>query len=150
MNSKPKNRPQITRAGLVELTEIKDPARGTLGIAETPSHVPFDIRRVLLHYDLPLNNSRGNHAHRTLEEFIICLTGAVEVSVRDATGSQMFQLASPLRGVYVAPLTWITMTVLSPGTTCVVMTSDDYNPDEYINHTAEFEALLDQHQIGGE
>ena len=136
------------RAGLVALSEIRDPDRGSLGIAETPTHVPFAIRRVLLHYDLPLDDRRGNHAHRELEEFIICLTGAVVVEVRDQNGRQSFRLDTPRQGVYVPPLTWVTVTVAALETTCVVMTSADYDPGEYINDAAEFHALLEQRPRG--
>jgi hypothetical protein len=138
------------RATVVELAEIKDPVRGTLGIAETPTHVPFAIRRVLTHYDLPLNDRRGNHAHRELEEFIICIKGSIEVELCDAQGMQTFYLETPRKGVYVPPLTWITVTVTALETICVVMTSANYEPDEYIHDAAEFEALLTQSQESGD
>jgi len=85
------------RARLVELDSIQEAWRDSLGIAETQTHVPFAIRRAKLHHDLPLNDQRGKHAHRELEEFIVCLTGAVVVEARDKTSLQSFQLDSPLR-----------------------------------------------------
>lgn len=138
------------RAGLVELTKIQDPDRGTLGIAETPTHVPFAIRRILMHYELPLNDRRGNHAHRELEEFIICVTGAVEVEVRDDFGTRTFYLGTPHAGVHVPPLTWVTVTVTALETTCVVMMSADYEPEEYIHDMAEFEVLLARRRETGD
>src|SRR5438477_4559106 len=51
----------------LEFEKFSDP-RGALTPFESRRHVPFAIERVFVFYDVPVGESRGAHAHRTLEQ----------------------------------------------------------------------------------
>ena len=57
---------------LVPFPLIPDP-RGNLMFAEFPKHLPFVPKRIFATFDVPAGSVRGEHAHRKLEQLIICL-----------------------------------------------------------------------------
>src|SRR5437868_4339658 len=126
---------------LIELREHRDDVRGALAVAEYPRQIPFVARRIFHLYDLPVNVNRGGHAHRVCDQFLICLHGALRVFCRFPTGEKTYELTSPRQGLYAPPLTWIDITTLQPGTICLVLTSDIYDPADYISDTSEYAAL---------
>ena len=64
----------ISQCCIIELPKIVD-VRGNLTFIEQKKHIPFEIKRVYYLYDVPAGESRGGHAHRTLEQFIIAASG---------------------------------------------------------------------------
>ncbi|TAN69982.1 MAG: WxcM-like domain-containing protein [Magnetospirillum sp.] len=125
---------------LIQLPEFRD-ERGALCFAETPGHFPFEVRRVFYLYDLPPAGHRGGHAHRTCHQVLICLSGALGLAVGSPAGEEEFVLDSPRRALHLPPLSWVDITILKPGTICLVLTSHAYDPADYINDRAEFDAL---------
>ena len=67
---------------IIQLPKISDP-RGNLTFLESHQHIPFDIKRVFYLYDIPTGSDRGAHAHKTLHQFIICLSGSFDVLIKD-------------------------------------------------------------------
>ena len=63
---------------IIELPKITDP-RGNLTFIEQNNHIPFEIKRIFYIYDVPTAESRGAHAHKTLEQFLICMSGSFDV-----------------------------------------------------------------------
>ena len=72
---------KIEACKLIEFPKIADP-RGNLTFIENERHIPFEIRRVFYLYDIPTAESRGAHAHRTLEQVVICLSGQLRYPAR--------------------------------------------------------------------
>ena len=70
------------------------------------------------------------------------------MEIIDETGMRSFCLDTPRTGLYVPSLTWVTVKVLALATTCVVMTSADYDPNEYIEDMAELQALFARRRSG--
>ena len=51
--------------------------RGNLIALEGLSEiVPFDIKRIYYSFDTQPGSVRGNHAHRELRQFVVCVSGA--------------------------------------------------------------------------
>ena len=67
---------------IIDLPKIED-SRGNLSFIEGNIHIPFDIVRTYLIYDVPGGQKRGGHAYRNLEEFIIALSGSFDVVLDD-------------------------------------------------------------------
>lgn len=126
---------------LVELREYREKDRGALAVAEYPAQIPFVVRRSFHIYDMPESITRGGHAHRTCEQFLICLHGALRLECRFPTGATTFDLTSPRQGLYMPPLTWVDFTALRANSVCLVLTSDPYDPADYINDATEFAVL---------
>ena len=72
----------INDVKLIELPKFADP-RGNLSFVEQNNHIPFDIKRTYWIYDVPGGESRGGHAYKTTDEFIIAISGGFDVTVDD-------------------------------------------------------------------
>ena len=58
---------------LIGLPRFNDP-RGNLSFAEQMNHIPFIIKRTYWIYDVPGGESRGGHAYKETDEFIIAIS----------------------------------------------------------------------------
>ena len=72
----------INDVKLIELPKFADP-RGNLSFVEQNNHIPFEIKRTYWIYDVPGGESRGGHAYKTTDEFIIAISGGFDVTVDD-------------------------------------------------------------------
>ena len=130
--------------GLVTLPQFEDAQRGSLGVAECGAQVPFAVARAFYLYDLPAAAVRGGHAHRETKQFLICLAGAMEISLWDQDGRRSITLNSPTTGLYVAPMCWLELANLSDKTVCLVLASAIYDDADYIRNSAEFTRLINR------
>jgi hypothetical protein len=64
------------RAQRLELQRIDQP-RGDLAIGELGAGLPFAPQRFFIGYDIPRGEERGGHAHRRLEQLLVCVAGVV-------------------------------------------------------------------------
>lgn len=129
---------------LLTLYSVQDPLRGTLCVAEYDKHVPFDIKRIFYLYDLPVNVLRGQHAHRKQEQFIISLSGTIELSTTYRGNKRSFTLSRPTEGIYFPPMTWIDIKVLEVPAICLVISSGLYDESDYIRDYKTFEKLAEK------
>ena len=67
---------------IINLPQFLD-VRGNLSFAENFKQIPFKIMRTYWLYDVPGGESRGGHAYRENEEFIIALSGSMDVVLDD-------------------------------------------------------------------
>src|SRR6266516_1665305 len=79
---RPSGKPSLADCRLVDLPKITDP-RDYLTFVEAGRHVPFQIQRVYYLYDVPGGAERGGHAHRSLEQVFIALSGSFDVVLDD-------------------------------------------------------------------
>lgn len=122
---------------LIELTSFGD-CRGSLVALEKGHNVPFDIKRVYYIYDTKRGVPRGFHAHKDLEQLLICVTGSCKIKVDDGALSQVFDLNSPELALYVGKNMWREMHDFSQGCVLMVLASDYYKPEEYIRDYDDF------------
>lgn len=127
----------IESCSLLDLPKIYDP-RGNLSIVESGIHIPFDIKRVFYIYDVPTGQDRGAHAHKTLHEFLICLSGGFDVEIDDGVSKKVIHLNRPWKGLHIPPLIWAREINFDPGSVCLVLTSDFYDADDYLRDYQEF------------
>jgi dTDP-4-dehydrorhamnose 3,5-epimerase-like enzyme len=122
---------------IIELPKVDDP-RGKLTFIEQSRHVPFEIRRLFYIYDVPTEESRGAHAHRSLQQFMICVSGSFDVALDDGAARTRVHLNRPWKGLYVPPLIWAAEVNFDPGSICLVLTSELYDENDYIRDYAEY------------
>lgn len=122
---------------IMELPRMDDP-RGKLTFIEQARHVPFDIKRVFYLYDVPTGESRGAHAHRTLQQFLICMSGSFDVAVDDGRSRSTLHLNRPWRGLFIPPMIWAAEVNFDPGSICLVLASGLYDEMDYIRDYADF------------
>lgn len=115
---------------IVDLPRISDP-RGNLTFIESGRHVPFEFKRAYYLYDVPGGETRGGHAHRRLEQFVIAVSGSFDVVVRDAAETRRFFLNRSYYGLYIPRMVWREMENFSSGSCCLVLASDFYDESDY-------------------
>ena len=112
--------------------------RGDLSVGEFGRNVPFEAKRYFLVFDVPSAETRGEHAHRQCEQFLICVSGQVSVLVDDGEYRAEFDLIGPNIGLYVPPNIWAVQYKYSPGAVLLVFASHFYDPSDYIRSYDQF------------
>ncbi|MGF6526676.1 sugar 3,4-ketoisomerase [Variovorax sp. PvP013] len=131
----------IERCKLIELPKISDP-RGNLSFIESGQHIPFDIKRVYYLYDVPGGSDRGSHAHKTLHQFIVAMSGSFDVVLDDGRAQKRIHLNRSYYGLYVCPMMWRYLDNFSSGAVCMVLASAHFNEKDYIRDHGEFMAAV--------
>lgn len=126
---------------IIELPKITDP-RGNLTFVESLKHVPFEIRRVYYLYDVPGGESRAGHAHKTLQQLIIAVSGSFDVIIDDGKSRQTFHMNRANLGLYVPPMVWRELNNFSSGSVCLVLASALYSEEDYIRTYESFKSAL--------
>jgi UDP-2-acetamido-3-amino-2,3-dideoxy-glucuronate N-acetyltransferase len=107
--------------------------RGKLTAGELPGDaVPFEPRRWFLVYDVPSREVRGEHAHRVCHQFLVCVSGQVNVAVDDGENRAEVVLDTPATGFYVPPRVWASQYKYDDDAVLLVFASHPYEPDDYI------------------
>lgn len=123
--------------GLIDFN-IKGDERGSLVAFEENHNVPFDIKRVYYIFDTKLGVKRGNHAHTTLKQVLICTSGSCKILVENDSGRKEFYLDKPDEGLYIGGLVWREMYDFSPDCVLLVLASEYYDEGEYIRDYDKF------------
>ena len=126
---------------IIDLPRITDP-RGNLTFVEGNGHIPFDIRRVYYLYDVPGGSDRGEHAHKSLHQFMIAMSGSFDVLLHDGNRERRFHLNRSYYGLYVCPMMWRRLDNFSSGSVCMVLASEKYDANDYIRDHDEFLRLV--------
>jgi acetyltransferase-like isoleucine patch superfamily enzyme/dTDP-4-dehydrorhamnose 3,5-epimerase-like enzyme len=130
----------VKNAKLFSLPLIKD-LRGSLSFAEIDAHLPFLPKRYFIVFDVPSKKIRGEHAHKELEEVLICLRGSCMVSLDDRINQDNVFLDSAQKALYIPPMTWSTQYQYSSDALLLVLASDVYKENDYIRNYHEFKKL---------
>lgn len=120
-----------------ELPVVKE-SRGSLSYAEYGELLPFIPLRYFIVFDVPGGQARGGHAHREVEQFLVCVKGQVIVTLDDGRARDEVLLDRPSVGLYVPPHVWATQQNYSPDAVLLVLSSAAYDPGEYIRDYEEF------------
>ncbi|MCQ2607416.1 MAG: FdtA/QdtA family cupin domain-containing protein [Bacteroidales bacterium] len=121
----------IFDAKIIDLPKILD-KRGNLSFIEEENHVPFKIERSFWIYDVPGGESRGGHAYKTSEEFIVALSGSFDVVLDDGKEKKTFHLNRSYYGLYVPKMIWREMNNFSTNSLALVLSSTMYDEGDYI------------------
>ena len=116
--------------------------RGDLAFIEGNVHVPFDIKRVYYLYDVPAGAQRGGHAHRSLQQVLIAVSGSFDVYLDDGRSRVTRHLSRPDAGLFIGPMIWREINSFSPHAVCLVLASQRFDEDDYFREYSDFEAAL--------
>ena len=131
---------RVNGVTLYRLPHVRD-LRGSLTFGEIADHVPFEIKRYFLIFDVSSREIRGEHAHRTLHQFLVCVHGSCHCVADDGVNRQEFVLNSPTAGLYLPPMTWAVQYKYTPDAVLLVLASDRYMAEDYLRDYQEFLAL---------
>ncbi len=111
---------------------------GNLSVVENNRTIPFDVKRAYYLYDIPGGQSRGAHAHRKLQQFIISVGGSFDITLDDGQNKRTFTLNRPYYGLLIPYGIWRDLVNFSGGATCLVLASEHYDVEDYIRNYDEF------------
>lgn len=133
----------LGEATIHHLTQVTD-LRGSLIFGEASRHVPFEVKRYFLVYGVQSEHIRGEHAHRRLHQFLVCVSGRCNVVTDDGRTRHEVVLDSPSKGVHIPPMVWATQYKFSPEAVLLVLASEYYDAAEYIRDYYEYLSLRQQ------
>ena len=106
--------------------------RGKLVAIETLQDIPFEIKHVYYMFDTLPDESRGFHAHKTLEQLIIAIDGSCSFIIDDGIKREKVKLNRPDVALYIGAGMWREIHDFSYGCKLVVLASEHYDDKEYI------------------
>lgn len=116
--------------------------RGQLVALEEFNDIPFEIKRVYYMYETKEDVRRGYHAHKNLEQILICIHGSCKVLLDNGTEKKIVSLERPYEGLYVPNNMWREMYDFSPDAVLMVLASEVYREEDYIRNYEEFLEFL--------
>ncbi|KAF2516508.1 sugar 3,4-ketoisomerase [Flavobacterium foetidum] len=126
----------IADVQLIEIPKIQD-RRGNLSVIEGKT-IPFASKRVYYLYDVPSGSKRGGHAHKEQQAFLIALSGSFDVVLKDGKNIKTITLNRPNIGLLIVSGIWREIQNFSSGSVCLVLSSDEFNEDDYIREFKKF------------
>lgn len=126
---------------IIDIKKHQD-ERGNLYVVENGESLPFEIARCFWIKNVPANETRGAHAHRTCTELIIAACGNFLVMVSDGKHSEVISLDSPNKALLVPPYTWCELSGFSKDALCLCMASQPYMKEGYINNYEEYKEII--------
>lgn len=116
--------------------------RGQLIAIEEGKDLPFDVKRVYYIYDTLPGVRRGFHAHRCLQQILICVSGSCRIHLDNGHDTAEVLLDKPSEGLYIANDMWREMYDFSPDAVLLVLASEYYDEADYIRNYEDFIKLV--------
>ena len=123
---------------LLKFKDLGD-ERGKLVVVEGGQDIPFDIKRVFYIYGSDSTVVRGCHANIDSEFVLINVAGSSKVKITDGKRTDIVELTKPMDGVYLPKMIWKEMYDFSEDSVLLCLSSEHYDPEEYIRDYAEYE-----------
>ena len=131
----------MEKATIIDLPKFLD-SRGNLSFVEQLKHIPFEIKRTYWIYDVPGGESRGGHAYRQNQEFIVALSGAFDVTLNDGQQTTTFTLNRSYYGLYVPKGYWRQMSNFSTNSLALILAS---TPSDINDYETDYDSFINSH-----
>lgn len=118
--------------------------RGQLIALEEEKDIPFRIKRVYFMYDTGGGVVRGQHAHKNLQQILVCVHGSCKVRLDNGKEKKVVFLEKPYEGLYVSNNVWREMYDFSPDAVLMVFASELYDESDYIRDYDEFLRFIEE------
>jgi oxalate decarboxylase/phosphoglucose isomerase-like protein (cupin superfamily) len=126
------NIPQI-----IQLPKIID-KRGNLSFFENDNHIPFIIKRTYWIYDVPGGESRGGHAYKENEEFIVALSGSFDIILDDRIEKKIFSMNRSYYGLYIPKMYWREINNFSTNSLALIAANTEFSEVDYLRNYDDF------------
>ena len=127
-----------TLAEPIDIQNLID-GRGRLTVFENAKLLPFTVKRIYLLSDVSQGSIRGQHAHKSLQQFVMCVQGAFSLKVSDGVNYQSLDLSADGPGYFIDKGMWRELSNFHNGSIALVLASESYDADDYINDFEEFQ-----------
>jgi len=127
----------IANTKIIKLNIHKD-MRGSLMVSEFKKDLPFIPKRIFFVYDVPNKKIRGEHAHKTCEQFLVCIKGKVSALIDNGKERNQVELDSPEKGLYIPAMIWGSQFNYSEDAILLCFASKKYDNSDYIRDYSEY------------
>ena len=98
----------------------------------------FRVSRLYWITKVPPGEKRGMHAHKSLRQLFVCLSGHVSIKFDDGIETTTFNLDSSSKGISVEPGLWRELFGFSRDALVLVICDQSYDERDYIRDYSEF------------
>lgn len=109
---------------------------------ENDFNLPFEVKRIFYTYGVPRESIRGTHAYYNTKQALICMSGSLKVKCYDGEKEEVYKLNKPDEALCIEPHVWRTSFEHSPNAVLLVLSSLEYNEEDYIRDYDEFLKLV--------
>ena len=127
---------------IINFKKIGNSDVGYLTALEENREISFIIKRIYYVYTVPKEIKRGFHAHKRLEQVLICVNGNVKIKLDDGNEKRIFELSNPSKGLYIGPGIWREMYDFNQNAVLLVLASEYYDEEDYIRDYEEFLKMI--------
>jgi acetyltransferase-like isoleucine patch superfamily enzyme/dTDP-4-dehydrorhamnose 3,5-epimerase-like enzyme len=131
----------VCGAKLIRLPRIVD-LRGSLSFGEYDTHLPFAPKRYFVIFDVPSMEVRGEHAHRSQHQYLVCVQGSCAVVLDDGKNRDEVVLNQPDIGLHIPPMVWAIEYKFTRDAILVVLASDVYDASDYIRSYEQYLSIV--------
>ena len=124
--------------------------RGQLVALEEFKDIPFEIKRVYYMYETGKTVRRGFHAHKNLQQILICIHGSCKILLDNGSEKKIVPLEKPYEGLYVSNDMWREMFDFSEDAVLLVLASELYDESDYIRNYDDFLDYAKQNKREGD
>lgn len=136
----------IKNTRLVDFSVINDD-RGFLISLEQNKNIPFEVKRVYYIFNTKPGVRRGFHAHKELDQVLVCVKGSCTVLIDDAVNKKNVILSKANKGLYVGPMVWHEMYDFSEDCVLLVVASEIYDKNDYIGNYKQFKCEVERKRL---
>lgn len=112
--------------------------RGSLVVIEENKNVPFSIKRVYYLLETKVDERRGFHAHKQLQQFAVVIKGSCSFLLDDGKSKVNVVLNKPSEGLCIDPLIWHEMFDFSDDCVLMVLADAFYDEGDYVRDYGVF------------
>lgn len=118
--------------------DVHGDERGQLVALEENKNIPFEIKRVYYIYGTVADAVRGRHAHKDLQQVLVCVHGKCKIHLDNGCEAEEILLDKPNEGIYVSNNIWREMYDFSADAVLLVLASNAYDESDYIRDYEEY------------
>ena len=133
----------ISEVKIIDLPKILD-VRGNLSVIEELINIPFKIERAYYIYDVPGGETRGGHAYKENQEFIVSLSGSFDVVIDNGINQRIFSLNRSYYGLYVPKGLWRQMKNFSTNSLALILASTPFDKTDYIYDYEQYKIMQNE------
>lgn len=119
-----------------------DPLSANLGVLNL-TDVPFEVRRIYWISNFKKGTIRGRHAHKSLTQMMLLLSGTLELSLYEGHACQSFMMQAGDDPILIKPGKWRIMKNGSIDAVVLVLASHEYDESDYIR---DWNSYLEWHK----
>ncbi len=126
---------------LIEIPQVGSSEMGHIQILDGWDGLPFIPKRVYWTTGVPVDTIRGQHAHKTLWQLIVAVSGELELQLENPKGKVgSFVLNRRDVGLVIPPMHWRAIT-FSAEAVLLCLASELYLASDYIRDYSEFKSM---------